>query len=168
MPTDKIVIKQSSKALLVETGTLYFLLAVFLLLALIIFSLIVPLITPIVSVYVIIFILFLIISLAILLALMIAIFSKKFWNMREYIVTPQNIMDCEGLFGSNCISYELKGMTSMEVHQTPLGKKFNYGNLIIKFMGGSAFLMKNVPAPELLLHKIRRLISSGSVETEDD
>jgi len=168
VPTNKLVIKQSDKALLVETGTLYFLLIVFLLLALIIFSLIVPLISPIVSVYVIVFVFFLIITLALLLALMICVFSKKYWNKREYVITPETIMDCEGMFSSNCVSYELKGMTSMEVHQTALGKKFNYGNLIVRFMGGGSLLMKDIPAPEILIVKIRELISKKEIEEENN
>ena len=167
MPTNKLVIKQSSKALLVETGILYFLLSVFLSLALIIFSLIVPLITPAVSIYVIIFIFFLIITLALLLALIIGVFSKKYWNKREYVITPETIMDCEGMFSSNCVSYELKGMTSMEVHQTALGKKFNYGNLIVRFMGGGSLLMKDVSEPEILILKIRELIRKKEVEVDN-
>jgi len=77
-------------------------------------------------------------------------------------------MDCEGMFSSNCVSYELKGMTSMEVHQTALGKKFNYGNLIVRFMGGGSLLMKDIPAPEILIVKIRELISKKEIEEENN
>lgn len=80
---------------------------------------------------------------------------------RRYEITQEQVITYDGI--TSCKQYisNLKGMIGMELTETFLGKRFNYGTIILKFLGGSEVVISNIDFPERYIPKITEIVSKG-------
>ncbi|MBI2620932.1 PH domain-containing protein [candidate division WWE3 bacterium] len=108
-----------------------------------------------------------IVFLTALLAISVYAIEKRLWKAKQYIITPESVDIIDTTFGARHNSYGLKGITSINLHQTPLSKLSDYGTITINFMGGSSVSIRNIPNPEKHLGLIQQLINKGEISTEN-
>lgn len=153
---DKLIIHRSHRALIFEVYlALSFSIFVLLLLSTIIAKLQLP-------AFLNTFITISLILLAILLIASIVLFiilEKRNLKTKTYIITQDTITSTTNIFGLKKRTYNVRGLTHMELSQNVVGKLLNYGTVTIYFMGGSFISIRNIPEPSEHLEKIQEIIN---------
>lgn len=90
--------------------------------------------------------------------------SKLRWQTKKYIVTQDRIIAIDGIIGQRQRIYNLKGITSMQLQQTPLMKLLDSGVITFSFMGGGAINLRNINSPTKHMTLIQEILDKGFIE----
>gem|GEM_PF-1868255 len=79
-------------------------------------------------------------------------------------MNKDRVIVIDGILGSRERIHNLKGATNMQLSQGLFGKHFNYGTIIIYFMGGNEVHLTDIQFPYHYLKQIQSLMDKGYIE----
>lgn len=154
----ELIIYQSPRAHIIEKCYICLFFITLLLLSIATFSIITHSGFPKTLLFIVVIILFILFFVATLLLLFV---EDKQWKANYYKVTPDAIQITCGVLGTSQRSYGLKGVTSVELIQSPLMKLVNCGTITFKFMGGGTVNIYKIPNPYKNMEYIQQIIYKG-------
>jgi uncharacterized membrane protein YdbT with pleckstrin-like domain len=84
------------------------------------------------------------------------LFIVLMWAHTTYIITPKEVIIRRGIAKLDEVTYELDGISEIEVQQDLLGRFFNYGT--VRFLSKSLqdeVKLLNIPQPEMYSRMLR-------------
>ncbi len=88
------------------------------------------------------------------------------WYYTSYKVTGQEIVHRRASFGGATTIVKIPLITSIDTHRGPLGRRLDYGDLIISSANRATVRLRNIPTPAQYVEQIEDLVNQALIVSQ--